>query len=249
MDYNSLKAASDIFDSKFVSKTDLNSLLDDSSDYYILRNIPEPHRRRTCQDIIKSSMLSNIRDGKVLIPANLIISEIVRHLTAECVDLKDYDVSESRISLTLASTKWFIGFIKPKMWFRIDKITLNSEEQTAVVEYFFDGSIMDFLVKEAVNYYSRPYITVIEKTDLGGRIIVNLKGYVQEFEEKAYVKELKCSVFDIVSFSSVQHSMDGIKLICDQTWADIVRNINMRLDVIEEQKATKIPSVWMMHRD
>lgn len=249
MDYNSLKRASNLLENKFISKKDLNTLLDDTSEYYILRSIPEPRKRKICQDIIKHTLLSKIRDGKLLVSSELIIDEIKRHFAAESVELKGYEVSDSRITLTLASSKWFIGFIKPRMWFRIDKVELNSETQTIVVEYGFDSSILDFAVKEAVNYYSRPYIKILEKTDRGGKIAVDLSGYIKDFDKKVYIKNLDCTVFDLVFFSSTNHSMNGVNLICDQNWLEIVNNIHMRLDIIEAQNSKKMPSVWLMHRE
>lgn len=249
MDFDALKKASSLFEKKWIPKNSLEHLLDDSSEHYILKSVPDQRKRKICQDIIKSSLLSKIKDGKLLIPSNAIINEIVNHLTPEGVELKNYDVSGSCVTLIMAPTKWFAGLIRPKVWFRFDKVKINAEEQNAVIEYGFDNAILDFAVNDAVGLLSLPYVKNIKRTDFGGIINIDLRQCISDFDAKTYVKRLNCSVFDFVTFSAVQHSISGINFICDQSWPEIVKGILMRLDVIEAQSATVTPSVWMIHRN
>lgn len=248
MDFNSLKKASNLFNTKWVPKVcDIKTLLEESSDSYILKNISSPETRKEIKEILSVSFFKRLYKLELHLEIPVLRKELESYLSKKGVELLNLESTRDSITFNINPSNWFADLIKPKFWLQCESVKITGRERLLIANYGFNNTFLEFITRSAVKFYKDSDFKFIERTESGGRIEINLEKYLREFDEKNYIEKLEASVFDIISFFAIRHFPGGVILTSHQNWNEIINSIQRRLHELKNKKLAKT-STWLIHR-
>ena len=248
MDLNDIKKARMLLYGNLVPPVANKTLKD------LLPSSCEPKQRNILEDILDSCFIGRIYKKSLLITKDFIRTEIESHISKRGMNITEFKCHFDRIDLTISSKKWFVSMLEPEMHLKFTRLRLNQYEQWMEIEYNFENFFYDFALKNAANIWDIEAVTILEQTDSGGKIKLDLSRYISDYDKRTCISSLSCSIFEIVSFSNVIHSDEGVIIKCDMDDKAIVESLCEKIRIVEEQNSQTSDlksnaSVWMIHKD